>query len=159
MVLCFGNKVMEVYLKEEAYYMIATNDNGLAIIGVSTENSDEVTGYHGGQYDYWVVKLNPDSITGIKEMNNPDNRDVVSVYPNPASSFITINNLPPDLIGTINDLRITDVLGNEVYHQASRLNRDNQQSMVINISQWSNGVYFYQLTNNKETFRGKFVKE
>jgi type IX secretion system substrate protein len=47
-----------------------------------------------------------------------------------------------------------DVLGQEVYHQAII----NPNNTTINISQLSNGVYFYQLSNSKETLRGKFVK-
>lgn len=30
---------------------------------------------------------------------------------------------------------------------------------TIKITQLNNGIYFYQLTNNEETYRGKFVKE
>jgi len=132
---------------EDAYCMIATNDNGMAITGYANGSSDEVTGYHGGQFDYWVVKLNPDPITGIKEINS---NEVVRVYPNPASNTITFSQS-----GIRNyELRITDVLGRVVYKTS--LSRDNNS---IAISDFSNGVYFYQLTNSKETVRGKFVKE
>jgi len=53
------------------------------------------------------------------------------------------------------ELGVYDVLGQKVYIQPII----NQQSSLINLPQLSNGVYFYQLTNGKETYRGKFVKE
>ena len=73
----------------------------------------------------------------------------ISLYPNPTSGIITINNLRL----TNNDLRITDVLGREVYHQAI----SNQQTAIINLSQLSTGVYFYKIIGEKETASGKFV--
>ena len=98
-------------------------------------------------YDAFLAKI--DVITGIEEYSQ--NNNGISVYPNPASSAITFK----DLRFTIYDLRITDVLGNVVYSQPNI----NQQSTIINLSQLSKGVYFYQLSNSKETVRGKFVKE
>jgi len=53
------------------------------------------------------------------------------------------------------ELRIMDVLGRTVYTQS--ITYPNQT--IINISKLSDGVYFYQLSNNKKTLRGKFVKE
>ena len=75
----------------------------------------------------------------------------ISLYPNPTSGTFTLSQL-----GKRNyKLGIYDVLGQEVYHLAII----NQESTIINLPQLSNGVYFYQLSNSKETFRGKFVKE
>jgi len=87
-------------------------------------------------------------INGIRDMNQ------INLFPNPASSTLTIRQSTYSTQLT-NQLIITDVLGNEVYHQAI----NNSTQSTINISQLSNGVYFYQLSNNKETVRGKFVKE
>jgi type IX secretion system substrate protein len=139
---------------DELSKMIATNDNGLALIGETSSNGGDVTGHHGinqQQYDYWVVKLNPDSITGIKEVNN---NEAVRVYPNPVSNTLNIL-FPNSQLSILNSqFSITDVLGNTVYHQTL-----NNLNTSIDVSYLSNGVYFYQLTNNKETQRGKFVVE
>jgi type IX secretion system substrate protein len=139
-------------LDEQAHSMIATNDNGLAITGISTSNSDEVTGYHGGVADYWVVKLNPDSITGIKEINNNEG---VRVYPNPVSETLTIRDYE---LGIRNgEIEITDVMGGEVYH--SQFSTVNSQLFTIDVSDFSNGMYFYRITSDKETMQGKFIKQ
>ena len=93
---------------------------------------------------------------GIPEINqNKENE--IKVYPNPTTGTFTlsIRNLSPALAGSNWDLRIIDVLGQEVYSQPII----NQESTIINLPQISNGVYFYQLSNSKETFRGKFVKQ
>jgi PKD repeat protein len=88
------------------------------------------------------------SFAGIYEINNNHG---ISIYPNPNDGTFTIYNLP----FIIYNLKITDVLGREVYHQAII----NQTKSTIQLNQLSSGVYFYQLTTNKETVRGKFVVE
>ena len=102
--------------------------------------------------EIFVAKLNP--VTGINEIENGTNS--ISLYPNPTTGIFTLsynsvraqNFVPLQLL-------IYDVLGQEVYHQPI----NNSTQSTINVTQLSNGVYFYQLTNNKETYRGKFVKE
>ena len=87
--------------------------------------------------------------TGINSINNSNSE--ISIYPNPTNSAITLSNLRFGIYY----LRITDVTGREIYHQPI----NNSNNTTIDVSDWSNGVYFYQLTNSKETFRGKFVKQ
>jgi len=85
-------------------------------------------------------------------INNINDSKTIYVFPNPANTILTIHSqlsiLPSQLF-------ITDILGNEVYSQPII----NQQSSVINLSNWSNGVYFYEIRNERETWRGKFVVE
>jgi len=79
----------------------------------------------------------------------------IIVYPNPANTSLTIHQTNSQLSILNSQLIITDILGNEVYSQPI----NNHQSSIINISNWSNGVYFYQIRNDRETMRGKFIKE
>jgi len=85
-------------------------------------------------------------------INEVNNNEEVKVYPNPStiSINVTLTTIPPK----DDSLIITDILGTTVYHQTL-----NNRNTNINVSGLSNGVYFYQLINNKETLRGKFVKE
>ena len=92
----------------------------------------------------------------VEDVANPEihNEGNISLYPNPTSGTFTLTyNSQLSLLNS--QLIITDVLGRAVYHQAII----NPNNTTINISQLSNGVYFYQLSNSKETLRGKFVKE
>ena len=95
-----------------------------------------------------IFKLDTTSAT----TNQIDNS--ISLYPNPTSGTFTLSyNSQTPILNS--QLKIYDVLGQEVYTQGIT----NLNQTTINISQLSNGVYFYQLTNNTETYRGKFVKE
>jgi hypothetical protein len=92
-------------------------------------------------------------ISGITEVNN---QSTVSIYPNPTSGIFTVKDVETRLIASLPmQILIYDVTGREVYHQTI----NNSTLSTINISNLSTGVYFYKLTNEKETLRGKFVKE
>jgi DUF917 family protein len=90
--------------------------------------------------------------TGLPTINKTGSG---SVYPNPNTGTFTIFSIQPGLRLMNYDLQITDVTGREVYHQTI----NNQSQNTINLYQCSNGIYFYQLTNDIETLRGKFVIE
>ena len=98
--------------------------------------------HHGGI-------VTPICYNGINEIRN---NYYISLYPNPTSGTITLSyNSQTPILNS--QLKIYDVLGQEVYTQAIT----NPNQTTINVTQLSNGVYFYQLTNNTETYRGKFV--
>ncbi len=88
----------------------------------------------------------------LGEMELFKKKEEVSVYPNPASSSITIHSQ----LGITNyELRITDVFGRVVYKETIRAN-DTQ----VDVSRWSSGVYFYSLTQGEgAAVRGKFIKQ
>jgi hypothetical protein len=87
--------------------------------------------------------------TGINFMNN-DNK--ITLFPNPAMTSITLHST----MSIINcQLSIEDVLGNKIYQQ--QINNSTQST--IDISTWSEGVYFYEVIGANETTRGKFIKE
>ena len=106
-------------------------------------------GHDGSQPDCDLVEL-PDNLTnGIKTINK---NEEISFYPNPASSTITISQSTPS---PNQQLLITNILGEEIYHQTI----NNTTQTTIDVSRWSNGVYFYQIRGDKETLQGKFVKQ
>ena len=108
-------------------------------------------GMYGGNPDCDIIEI-PDSLTtGIKAFNK---KEGLTLYPNPTSGIFTLS-YNSQLSIHNSQLKIYDVLGQEVYTQA--ITNPNQTTIII--SQLSNGVYFYQVINNKETVRGKFVKE
>ena len=121
---------------------IAVFNNELYITGsFNLINSDTIN--YIAKYNGWYL--------GENELNE---KKAVSVYPNPTNNIINIQ-----LSSEINkeELFVTDVLGNNVYQQL--ITPKSSLVTQINVSQWSNGVYFYQIRNDKETFRGKFVVE
>jgi uncharacterized repeat protein (TIGR03803 family) len=86
--------------------------------------------------------------TGVAAVNN-DN--LFSVYPNPVNSVLNINynsktsTIPSQLV-------LSDVLGNIIYQQTIT-----QANTILDVSNWSKGVYMLGVTNDKETFVKKLV--
>jgi uncharacterized repeat protein (TIGR03803 family) len=127
------------------FFSFNINNDSLIVL-----NSFDSTEF-GINPDCSIVEVSDEcfNTTGIKTLKN---KNAISVYPNPASSTITIHQSSPS---PNQQLLITNILGEEIYHQPI----SNSTQTTINISQWSNGVYFYQLKSDKETLQGKFVVE
>ena len=86
--------------------------------------------------------------TGVKEIV-ADNQ--WSIYPNPTNATIILHS---QVSATNSKLSIKNVLGEEIY-SATLTNIDTP----IDISSWSNGVYFYQIKSANNSIQGKFLKE
>lgn len=76
----------------------------------------------------------------------------LTVYPNPATDFITIE----DLKGDFNNgqIAIFNFLGQLVYQ-----NKLTTQTLKINLSDLQNGAYFIKMTNQEKTFLTKIIKK
>ena len=124
-----------------AFKMKLTNHAVYDIQDFSPPNTFEAWG------DFLAISIS----TGIPTING---NSECKLYPNPTSGTFTLS-YNSQLSIPNSQLKIYDVLGQEVYTQPIT----NPNQTTINISQLSNGVYFYQLINNKETLRGKFIKQ
>jgi hypothetical protein len=118
---------------------IAVFNNELYVTGGFTKiNSDTVM--YIAKYNGWYLGENT-----IKKNGGVD------IYPNPTNTTLNIH-LSSYI--TNETLLIKDILGNEVYKEI--LNNSNE---TIDVSKWSKGMYFYQITNNQEIYNGKFIIE
>ena len=107
-----------------------------------------------GQPYIYLIKTDTAGNIPLGIIQLAKNESDVNIYPNPTFGTFTFSyNSQTPILNS--QLKIYDVLGQEVYTQAIT----NPNQTTINVSQLSNGVYFYQLTNNTETYRGKFLKE
>ena len=79
------------------------------------------------------------------------NGKTLTIYPNPASTFITVET---NAAKAISQLSITNLNGQQLI---SRQITDPKTQ--IDISNLPNGVYFVRLTNDKSVEVGKFVKQ
>jgi hypothetical protein len=76
------------------------------------------------------------------------------LYPNPVSGELIVNSY--SLTGKNAEVRIYDLFGREVFQSAI----NNPQSAIkINVSRFSQGIYFVQLQSGEKIARAKFVKE
>ncbi|MFZ4521768.1 MAG: T9SS type A sorting domain-containing protein, partial [Bacteroidales bacterium] len=86
----------------------------------------------------------------ILSVNNINNEEKFSIYPNPASTIITIETTE---IYTKSQLSIVNVNGQElITHQII------EPKTQVDISNLPSGVYFVRLTNDRNVTMGKFIK-
>lgn len=97
-----------------------------------------------GDRDAFVTKLdNTGNEVGIKDAvkNN------FSIYPNPASEFVTLTNL-----SNSTSVSITDLAGKQVYSTTA-----NATELSINTSGFANGVYLVNIGNNGSVATKKLI--
>jgi hypothetical protein len=115
--------------------------------------------------DIWTTpdfRLNSASLvaTGASttlSINDMDNNIVaVTLYPNPASNNITLSlGSQVDGKATVN---VVDLTGKIVFSNSYMVNRGNN-TITLDINEFTNGVYFMQTILNGSVSTGKFVKK
>jgi uncharacterized delta-60 repeat protein len=80
-------------------------------------------------------------------ISQPLNDSPLSVYPNPAISSIHVDNLQPGSV-----LKIVNAIGKEVHAEMTT-----KEKSTIELSDYSNGVYFIIVENNGNRTTAKFV--
>jgi|ERR1035437_4629462 hypothetical protein len=106
--------------------------------------------YTGANYTYAVHHLINETV-GVNEVQQ--NKIIVMVFPNPNKGQVTFCyhlNTPNG------KLQIKDISGRLVYEETISGVFGNA---IINTAEFDNGIYFYQISNDKETKQGKFVVE
>jgi Secretion system C-terminal sorting domain len=100
--------------------------------------------------DGWIIKsltIEHDIFPGSVAQINADNS--LNIFPNPSVSgkfsFPTLTNQKDYT------MYITDVLGRTVFHAA--------YTEQVDLSSCTQGVYFYRITNNTESYSGKLMNE
>ena len=104
----------------------------------------DFSGYNGTQR-YNVARLNGDG--GTTSVENIKDEFSFSVYPNPASDIVKVDNIPHNSILTIRDIN-----GRIMYE---RFVLENYES--VNISGFANGVYLVQIENNGNVSTKKLI--
>ena len=120
-----------------------TTDGGYIAAGSSAANNGDVT-ENQGSGDYWVVKLALDTLS-TTDFSEKD----VKVFPNPATTILTIQN--PNNI-TIDKITITDLTGKTVREQE-------QNTTQINVAQLASGMYILQAFSGEKKYTNKFFKK
>jgi arylsulfotransferase ASST/type IX secretion system substrate protein len=147
-------------------YVCPVNPMGRMTQGVNSADQDAVfrcTLYepdYPGFIGHALIPGNPieiDPLNYICDMltntsSAKENNFEMSIYPNPASTVITIENL---LFTNYDFLEFTDILGREIYSRQI----NNSTQITVDISKWSNGVYFYTFKSINGISRGQFVKQ
>ncbi len=106
-------------------------------LSIETDNSGNIT-LDIDTFDvFWgIIELSHTESLSISE-NNLDNQKI-SIYPNPADEFITINGLN----GAENEVSIIDIYGKVVAHSSNITNKD-----VISTKHLQSGIYIVKIAN------------
>ena len=93
-------------------------------------------------YAFSNFRISPRNINDLDEFANIQtiNSQTIKVYPNPASEYVSI-----EASQSLGIITVTDVLGNVVYQKECA----NANSSNIDISYFTNGVYFIQVGNQQ----------
>lgn len=118
--------------KLDAAAGLCANDSGIVYFAESGSNV--------------IRKLIPGTITGsnIKEHNYKQD---YTIFPNPASNTVTIDNLLNDSY-----LSITDITGRQLYSTIT-----NAPSLNINTSNFHNGIYFINIVIDGKSINKKLI--
>ncbi|MBI3520172.1 MAG: T9SS type A sorting domain-containing protein [Bacteroidetes bacterium] len=130
---------------EKASCIQQTTDGGYIVAGSTVNhvvNDGDVTGFHVettnpnvSGYDYWVVKLAPQTVTSVKDITR---NNTITIFPNPASNSIYINGLT----NKTNTIQLINALGIVI------TNWTNTPAKEFDISHLSDGIYFLVVENN-----------
>jgi hypothetical protein len=129
-----------------ATYTWSTGSNSTSIVvSPTTTTSYSVSGQNGSCSGNASLSIVVDPCTGIKENNG----DVYFlIYPNPSNQIVNIE------VENISGLQIIDVLGKIVFEgKLQKLNN------TINISNLSNGVYYFKIKQGDANSTRKIIKQ
>jgi len=120
-------------------------------VSISEDGKTAILGGQNDSLSYGAAWIFKSSSTGIGDLNNK--QEYLNLYPNPTSGTFTLSyNYQTPILNS--QLKIYDVLGQQVYTQAII----NPNQTTINVSQLSNGIYFWEMkTNHGIEGQGKIV--
>ena len=131
-----------------AFSIGQTNDGGYILAGETGSNDGDVSGFHGGFTDCWVVKLFPESVG----TNNPiAPMGGLEIFPNPSNQFVFLKTPSESLSMTV---LITDPLGRKI--STLTIAKDER----LDISTLPKGQFFFIVTTAYgQVFSNKFSKQ
>ncbi len=117
--------------------LFACDDDGDSVLTINEDYNDS-----GSPLDDDLNTNNiPDFLDSDIVLNTDDfTFNNVTIYPNPATSIITVENIEVDA-----NIIIYDAIGRVVLHHKSA----NQRSITIDVSIFTKGFYFMRINNKK----------
>ena len=105
----------------------------------------------GTYYLYYIQKYSNCTCPGILSIDEAGSGNSASVYPNPASDFITVKSTS----NTLESIRIVDTYGREVMLKEVA---DFSDPVQLDISELATGIYFIQLVSENKMSRFTVVR-
>ena len=121
-----------------------TKDGGYVLAGSTASVDGDITGYKGGNFDYWVLKLK-DFTTGVKEV-----KDGFSLFPNPVTERLFVE-FPENSSNT--KITLFNAYGQKIMSQFA-----DQKLNTISLQNLPEGMYFVEISTNNKISTTKIVK-
>jgi len=133
-------KVYGGYGQDESMSIQQTTDGGYITVGGTRT-------YGAGDWDIWIIKIAPDTLTNVKKRNEIVNDyHLFQNYPNPFNPVTTIKYQIPKTGFVI--LKVYDVLGKEVATLVNGKQGAGSYEVEFDGKDYSSGVYFYKLVTD-----------
>lgn len=133
---------------QDSYDIAETSDGGFIVSGnTGGNNSGDVSGYLGGNLDYWIVKLGPANLN----TNNFNNKRF-SIYPNPSN--LGVVNIQ------LNETTTSEVSGNIIEVSSGKTIKEfkiSPSNNQVTLDQLANGVYIVKIIADGYTENHKLV--
>ncbi len=123
--------------------------SGNILINGAATVSFQVAPFFAGQTGTYLldIAISRTSTVGISDINSIDNK--LSIFPNPASNFLKVKF---EKNNQIDLLSIKNILGQTIFKF-----KPTQISENIDLSNFSNGLYFLEAIENNRTYSFKFI--
>lgn len=142
-----NGKTISVYKDQEVFVA-----GGGSFSAGSFPTTPLTSGYYTSTGNMYISKLDIYALNiGIKELSSAKLTNDIHVFPNPATNQITLK--VKDLEKN-SKLDIYNAIGQNVFSIVISSN-----STVINIEQFTQGIYFIRMNLNEKTYSGKFIKQ
>jgi hypothetical protein len=135
---CLGGSI-----SDSGNRIVLTNDGGYIISGVALSSDGDITFSHGND-DCWIIKLAPEALS-ITDFNEKE----LNLYPNPATSILTLQN---EEGFTYDSISVSDLTGKKVLAV-------NEKANQIDVSTLASGIYLIEAISDAQKFTKKFVKQ
>lgn len=152
-----GNIIWQKNIGGTEYDMLRqlkqTNDGGYILAGGSGSNiSGDKTENCIGYWDYWVIKLFPDSTTSITQL--PNTQLPFSISPNPSSGIFQITFPSSSYQKTNYTIEVINTLGQTVFQSAiKQTDPDSHRDDVhLDVSFLPKGLYLLKAITPEKTF-------
>jgi hypothetical protein len=141
--------------------VIQTSDNGYIIVGESESNiSGDKNENCLGQTDFWIIKLSPETITSVSDLQVPSASGGLQIFPNPSSGIFQITF--PDQ-KTNWTLEVLNTLGQKVFLRKesfgqSKLQTSNSKAQTnLDLSFLPKGIYILKVYDGVSAFNNKII--
>jgi len=149
---CYGGNGEEVasnaLIKGEYNFVIPTRSD--------LSNTGDVQCSHHGNDDYWVFEIDLEDTTGIFE--TPTSQDKIKGYPNPARDYVMFT--LPNIQGLTSSQILNQVITIFDFH-GRKINNPviyyMENKIVWDCREVQNGIYFYRLEIEGQSYGGKIV--